>query len=225
MKEAAYDVTVTDETMTDETMTDATIQDESTAGDTIKDETIIDGLFAGEESSLLLLQKKYSKYILYIANNILGDMHQAEECLNDVCHAIWKTIPPNCPERLSAYIGKITRNLALKKYNQEHALKRGCGQLTIALEEISETVGRNDQTAEDNVLRKAISDFLYSLPEKKRRIFLRRYWYLSPISDIARDFSMSESNVKVTLLRIRKSFKRFLVKEGILAEGKGEKDV
>lgn len=75
-------------------------------GDAIEDKTIIDGLFSGEETSLQLLQSKYSKYILYIANNILGDTHQAEECVNDVYHAVWKSIPPNCPEKLSAYSGK-----------------------------------------------------------------------------------------------------------------------
>ena len=47
-------------------------------------------------------------------------------------------------------------------------------------------------------------------------IFLRRYWYLSSIQEIAGDYEMSESKVKMTLLRVRNKLKQLLEKEGII---------
>ena len=69
--------------------------------------------------------------------------------------------------------------------------------------------------AEEIALRDAINAFLASLPQKNRMVFLRRYWYLSPIKEIAADYGMTESNVKVMLHRTRQSFKAYLEKEGI----------
>lgn len=57
--------------------------------------------------------------------------------------------------------------------------------------------------------------FLATLPMNTRKIFVRRYWYLSPVKEIAADYSFSESKVKMTLLRARNELKQILEKEGI----------
>ena len=86
------------------------------------------------------------------------------------------------------------------------------------LDEMSECVpdGRTSGCMADELaLKEAINGFLGSLPGQKRIIFMRRYWYMSPIREIAQDYGLTESNVKVTLLRTRNRFKAYLEKEGI----------
>ena len=48
-----------------------------------------------------------------------------------------------------------------------------------------------------------------------RVIFLRRYWYLDTIGEIAHRYGMSESKVKTQLHRTRAKLHSFLEKEGI----------
>lgn len=44
---------------------------------------------------------------------------------------------------------------------------------------------------------------------------MRRYWYLSSVKEIAEDFGMGESKVKMSLLRSRNQLRKLLEKEGI----------
>jgi RNA polymerase sigma-70 factor (ECF subfamily) len=96
------------------------------------------------------------------------------------------------------------------------AQKRGGGQYTEVLDELSACVSRENELFVDQILLKdVINRFLRSLPQEKRRIFIRRYWYLSPISEIAVDFSVSEGKVKMILMRTRNELKEKLEEEGI----------
>ena len=52
---------------------------------------------------------------------------------------------------------------------------------------------------DDAAFAEIINAFLATLDVEKRNIFLRRYWYLDSVTDIAKRFSLSESKVKTTL--------------------------
>ncbi len=162
---------------------------------------------------------KYGRYCHYIAFGILQNEEDSEECVNDTYLGAWNSIPPQKPEKLSAFLGKITRNLALNRWDYLTAEKRGKGQLALVLEEIKECIPAKDDTetmAEKMDFTDTLNRFLASLPKEKRMIFMRRYWYFSPIKEIAADFQKSESNIKMILLRLRTAFRRFLEKEGVL---------
>jgi RNA polymerase sigma-70 factor (ECF subfamily) len=153
-----------------------------------------------------------------IAYRILGDLQDSEECTSDTFLAAWNTIPPKRPENLKTYLAKLARNLSLNRYKTYTAEKRGAGQVPLALDELQECIPATestDQIVDDIVLVDLLNRFLASMPAEKRRIFMRRYWYLSPITEIATDFSVSESKVKMSLLRSRNELKLLLEKEGI----------
>ena len=182
------------------------------------DQKIVDLYLQRCESAIGETQKKYGKYCHHIAYSILYSNEDAEECVNDTYLRAWNSIPPAKPRRLSTFLGKITRNLALDRYDRSTAQKRG-GQTPLALDELSECIPDADSTADPAdaiVLGDAINSFLASLPTHTRQIFLQRYWYLCSIRTIARNFDMSESAVKVALMRARNQFKEHLEKEGIV---------
>lgn len=183
------------------------------------DRQIINLFIERSEAAISETAVKYGKYCHSIAYNILYNEEDTEECVNDTYLKAWEVIPPQIPEKLSAFLGKITRNLAITKYRYNNTGKRGSGQVALVLEELSECIPANNSTEQevsDKLFVKALNSFLEELPAEKRMIFLQRYWYLRPVSDIAREFSVSESKVKMTLLRIRNKLKLVLEKEGII---------
>ena len=185
-------------------------------GDEVEDERIVDLYFERSETAISETEQKYGRYCHYIAYNILSSDLDAEECVNDTYLRAWESIPPQRPKLLKSFLGKITRNLALDRYDHDHAQKRG-GGVDTALEEIAECVPEGDgrEMSDEIALREAINRFIESLPKQTRIIFIRRYWYLCHIDNIARDLGLSVSNVKVILMRTRKKFKTHLEKEGI----------
>lgn len=170
------------------------------------------------EDAIQETAKKYGKYCHSIAYNILFNEQDSEECVNDTYFKAWENIPPHNPDKLSTYLGKITRNLALNKWDYYNADKRGMGQVPIVLEELRECIPAADSVEHviDEIhFENIINRFLAALPRQKRIIFMRRYWYLSSVKEICADFHMSESKVKMILLRLRSDFRIFLEQEGV----------
>lgn len=180
------------------------------------DKRIVELFFARDEQALTQTRQKFSRYLHRVAHNILPNTQDAEECVNDTYLRAWNSIPPHRPSRLSVYLGKITRRLALDRYAALTADKRGGGTLPDLLEEWRDCLPDSDgDPADDLAVRDALSRFLRQLPAERRRIFIRRYWYGDTISDIATACHATESKVKMTLSRTRGELKTFLEKESI----------
>ena len=180
------------------------------------DKEIVALYWERSETAIAETEKKYGRYCHYIARNILYSDKDAEECVNDTYQKAWETMPPKKPELLSAYLGKLTRHIAINSYIHDHADKRSPGMQMI-LDEAEEFIpDPADSDISDEIhLRDAINSFLASLTQEVRVVFVRRYWYMSSVKDIAKDYGMTESNVKVTLMRTRNRFKEYLEREGI----------
>ncbi len=182
----------------------------------MEDERIVDLYWERSEAAITETQKKYGRYCHYIACQILCDDLDAEEIVNDTCLKLWNTIPPNRPQRLKSYVGMITRQLSFNAYEAKNTQKRG-GQLQCVLMELSECIpdgAGSEDIGESIALRDALNRFVRTLPDRTQRIFLRRYWYSSPVSEIAKDHSMTENHVGVLLFNTRKKLKKYLRKEG-----------
>lgn len=183
----------------------------------MKDEEIVELYFSRSEDAISETALKYGNYCSYISQNILHSKEDAEECVNDAYFAAWKTIPPQKPQNLKTFLGKLTRNISLKKQEKYQAAKRGGGYVDTVLSELEECIASNS-SIEDSIdysaLIECINSFLSSLPSLNRIVFVRRYWYVSPISEIAEQYNISESKVKSILFRLRKRLKEYLGKEG-----------
>ena len=184
----------------------------------MEDKQIIELYWKRDQLAISETQQKYGRLCRYIACNILQNDEDAKECENDTYAKAWEIIPPKRPAILSAFLSKITRNIAIDTYRRKMAKKRGNGEYESVIDELNICITSKDgveHVADELTLKNALNQFLEKLPEKNRKIFMRRYWYMSSIRDIAVDFSMKESNVKMTLLRMRNDLKSFLEKEGI----------
>lgn len=184
----------------------------------MKDHEIINLYWERKEKAISATAEKYGKYCHTISYNILHCNEDAEECVNDTYLGAWKSMPPQRPECLSAYLGKITRNLSLNRFKYYIAEKRGCGQTALVLSELKDCIPAEtsaEQMVEEKVLVNAINHFLYAQPERKRNIFICRYWYLFSIRDIAQKYEMRESRIAALLFRMRNQLRLHLEKEGI----------
>ena len=72
--------------------------------------------------------------------------------------------------------------------------------------------GREQEMRELGAL---LSDFLRSLPQESRLFFLRRYWFMDSVKEIAARYAVGESRVKTSLFRTRRKLRDYLEKEGI----------
>lgn len=182
----------------------------------MEDQQIVDLYFARSESAIAETDKKYGRYCYSIAFRILENDEDAKEIVNDTYLKTWNTVPPNRPDPLKPYVGMISRQISLDRYEEDHAQKRG-GQVPLVLEELAECIPDGDSRAdigESVALRDALARFLRSLPDRTRDIFLQRYWYSCSVAEIAEGYGMRENSITVLLHRTRKKLKAHLKKEG-----------
>ena len=181
------------------------------------DEGIIALYFQRDQQAVAETAKRYGDLLFRISFNVLANRQDAEECVNDAYRSAWEHIPPARPRQLSVYLGRIVRRVSIDRWREQHARKRGGGQLILALDELEGTLSGGDMP-EELLLKKELAGllntFLRALPDTERRVFIRRYWYLEPVRDIARDFGFSSSKVKSMLARTRKKLKKILLSEG-----------
>lgn len=183
----------------------------------MQDEMIVDLYWQRNETAINETENKYGNYLFRIARNILLDREDSMESVNDTYLKAWDTMPPNRPGSLSVYLGRITRFISIDRLRKRTSLKRKASEYTIALSELEDcSSGTNATEASiDNILlTNAIGDYLKSLSEESRNMFIGRYYFLDSIREIAGYTKASESKVKVQLYRIRLELKEYLKKEG-----------
>lgn len=182
------------------------------------DEQIINLYWERSESAIQETEKAYGSYFHAIAYRILYNEEDAKEIVNDTYLKAWNVIPPARPNPLKTFLGRITRQLSINRLEKNTAGKRGSGQYTAALEELAEcTADRRASDPEERIaLRDALNSFLWSQPVQARKIFVRRYWYMCSVAEIAEAFALGESKVKMQLLRTRRKLREHLEKEGFV---------
>lgn len=187
----------------------------------MEDKEIVDLYLARDEAAISATARKYGNYCYSVAYNILYSKEDAEESVNDTYLGAWNSIPPHMPDVLSAYLGKITRNISLKRRRDKLAQKRGAGEVSLAYEELVDCIPANhdmDAALGAKELAVHINRFLSALPATERHVFICRYWYFDSISSISRQFGFRETKVKSMLFRTRNKLRNKLKKEGVLIE-------
>ena len=181
------------------------------------DEKIVELYLKRNEEAISRTSEKFGKRLQKLSFGITEDFETAEECENDTYLEAWNRIPPHEPKSyLYAFLARITRHLSINRCRERERLKRKAFlcELSAEMEECIPSPDDMDCKIDDMVFAESINGFLRNLSEEKRNIFIRRYWYLDSVFEISKQFSLSESNVKTTLFRLRKNLKEYLEKEG-----------
>lgn len=181
----------------------------------MEDNKIIQLYFQRDEQAIDETRLKYGRLLISVAMSILHNSHDSEECESDTYYRAWQAIPPTHPTYLSAFLSKITRNLAINRLHRNE--RRGGLSTELIFEEIAEAIPDTcGDVTEDIALRDALNDFLESLGATKRQVFVRRYFYMREIKEIAREMGMTTAGVKVTLHRVRNELRLHLEERGIV---------
>ena len=184
----------------------------------MEDEKIIDLYWGRNEKAIEESDEKYGGYCGKIAFNVLQNHEDSEECVNDTWHKSWNSMPDARPHNLPAFFGTICRNISLDRYRSRHSVKRGGGQMDAIYEELEECVGKDDveATLNQQELERAMQSFVSGMKKEDRIIFVKRYWYMESVKDIAGALLISESKVKTRLFRIRQNLAEYLKAEDIV---------
>lgn len=184
--------------------------------DKMKDEKIIELFFQRLEKAIQETDKKYGNLCRNISYRILYNKRDSEEIVNDTWMVLWNHIPPKRPNNFKAFICRITKNLSLKKYEYEHAKKRK-SEYEVSINELSDCIMAKNNV-ENNILQKELAEvinrFLESLPKEKRMLFLKRYWFMKPVKELAKEYHISQKTASMRLSRIRQQLKHYLQEEG-----------
>ena len=183
----------------------------------MEDKALIALYWAREEGAIRETAAKYGRLCSHVAGSILKSPEDCEECVNDTYLAVWNAIPTQRPDHFPVFIGRITRNLALKRWEYLSAAKRNPSAV-VSLEELGECVSgaaSAESEAENRRIEEAIAAFLWAQEEEKRVVFLRRYWYFDPIETICQRTGLREGKVKSMLFAMRRKLREHLEREGI----------
>ena len=195
------------------------LQAKPTARTPIEDEKIIALYWDRDEKAIEETDFKYRKYLFSVAYNLLCDRLDCEECLNDTYLGAWNAMPPSRPDVLKAFLTTIARRNAIKRYHRNQKKSAVPSEMTVSLSELESFVAGDEDVGSDfdaERLGHVISDFVRSLPDRRRFIFMSRYYLAEPIDTIAKDLSLSRSMVNKELASIRNALRERLESEGYL---------
>ena len=165
-----------------------------------------------DETAIRETQQQYGTYCQSIAEGILGNHHDAEECVSEAYLKAWQSIPPQKPNNLRTYVGKITRNLAINRLRASKRQKRN-PEFLVSLDELSACIPAPVE-AEDALLANLLDEFLASREPLDRKLFVGRYWYGRAVKTLAEGYGMTPNAVSIRLSRTRDALKTFLRERG-----------
>ncbi len=183
----------------------------------LPDEAILELYWTRDERAIQATQTKYGTYLCRLANNILANEWDTEECVNDAYLEIWNAIPPHRPQSFLAFISQITRRNAMDRCKQLARGKRIPRDMLVCMDDMNETVSATSLQSETagNELAALISDYLQGLSARRRFIFMERYYAVESVENIAMELGVSASVVYKELKKIKHDLRDFLEKEGI----------
>lgn len=182
------------------------------------DQQIIQLYWQRDESAIEETDKKYGKFLFRIAYNILHDNQDCEECKSDTYLGVWNAIPPASPTVFPAFIAQIMRHIAINRFKAKMRKRRIPSELTVSMEDLNETL-HSDNTVESEYaaeeVGKIINDYVRKLPDRRRYIFIDRFYLAESVETIAADLSISVATVYREIDRIKQDLKLHLERNDI----------
>lgn len=183
----------------------------------MEDEAIIQLYWDRSEEAVVQTEHKYGKLLMRISKNILRDGRDAEEAVWDTYSHLWNSIPPERPKKLLAYAARLSRNAALDILRKKHSQKRD-ERGDVLFSELDACLPSAEDPStrlEEQELVLLINTYLLSIDKLSRVLFVRRYFGMDELDELASDFGMTKNAVNVRLYRVRQGLREHLQKEGV----------
>ena len=182
------------------------------------DEQIIDMYWQRNPDAIQETDQKYGTLLRNVANNILFDSQDCEECRNDTYLGIWNAIPSARPVAFPAFIMQIMRRIAIDRYREKSRQKRIPSQLTVSIEELKQSISSGmpvDEAYEAKEIGRLITQYVEGLSDRQRYIFIDRYYLAEPLEKTAADLSISVRTAYREIEKIKQGLKEYLERNGV----------
>ena len=181
----------------------------------MEDTQIIELLTQRDPQGLTALTETYAGLCRGLARRILPDVRDAEECLNDAWMQAWEAIPIAQPAHLSVWLCHIVRNLALNRLTHDRVQVRD-ERMELYRSELSECLpaAGDAEASADDIVAQSVTGFLARQEQRQRALFIRRYFYMESVAELAAYFDMKSATVSDMLSRLRQALKLHLEQEG-----------
>ena len=181
------------------------------------DEMIVELYWQRDEQAIKETDIKYKSFLLSVAQNIVHDVRDSEECLNDTYVGAWTAMPPARPTVLQAFLATIMRRIAINRYKANRRHKRVASELTVSLSDLGDMLADEDDVSAEmqaKELAAAISRYVRALPDRQTVIFVDRFYMADPLMKIAQEVGCSLATVKREIATIKDGLKKHLESEG-----------
>lgn len=178
----------------------------------LQDHEIVALYHARDEQAIEHSQRQYGAYCRTVATNILNSPPDEEECVNDTWLAAWNSMPPQRPQSLRAYLGKLVRNISINRLKALRRERRDV-RLTVTFEELEDCIPAPDDT-ESRIICQWLDEYLGTLAELDRRLFVGRYWYNYSVKRMAKHYGLSANATTKRISRVREGLRGYLTERG-----------
>ena len=179
----------------------------------MQDRAIIELFFARDERAVRELSDKYGRLCAQIAFNILSNSEDADEAVNAAYGRVWDAIPPKDPQSLCGYVCAAVLKTAI---NLARSMKRHiCAEQYDELCEVIPDSRTVEGTFDSAQISAHINGFLKTQSKTNSDIFVTRYYYDMPMRAVADAVGLTESAVKMRLMRIRGALRKYLTERGV----------
>lgn len=183
----------------------------------ISDSEIIELYWSRNERAIKETDNKYGRYLFTVAYNIVHNNQDCEECVNDTYLGAWNSIPPARPNVLKAFLTVIIRRISVNKYNSKSKKRAVPTEMTVSIDELDGFLSDGSdvyKALDSEKLGRALNRFVGSLSERRRYIFISRYYFAESIESISKEIGKSKSTVNKELASIRNELLSALEREG-----------
>ena len=188
--------------------------------ETADDEQIIDMYWHRDPGAIQQTESKYGPLLWSVAYNILCDAQDCEECQNDTYLRVWNAIPSTRPASFAGYVVQVVKRIAINRYKEKTRQKRIPSQLTISMEELKKSISSGITVEEEydaKEVSRMITDYLWSLNERQRHLFIDRYYMLEPVEKTAAEHRISIQTAYRELEKSKQALKKYPEKNGVYA--------
>ena len=194
------------------------MKEQSTQQVSTSDEKIIDMYWERNPNAIQETDEKYGALLRNVAYNILSDALDCEECQNDTYFDVWNAIPSARPTAFSAFIVQIMRRTAIDRYRKKSSKRRVPSQLTLSIEDLENSICNSlsiEEAYEAKEIGKMVNDYVASLNDRQRYIFIDRYYMAESVEKIASDLAIPVKTAYLEIGKIKKGLRKYLERNGV----------